>query len=749
MRLNRITLENWSCHEKLEADLTEGLQILGRNGTGKTSILEAIKFLFKKTASGYSNRVRNGARSAYVRLAFTHDSREYVVEKKILLEKPSTALMTCDGVQVADNPTSVYNSLNNILSEDMLERLLYVPQSGLTGILDRLSGREGKVEMDRLFGLDRLERVWTGVGEDLKEQDARVSVLSDQIKKHPEDAEESYRRDIEEFRKGEGELREKLLKNEEYRKNAESNLKKSEESLKGINEAKRRIDSLNTEFNRTSIGLAEAEKEIESAQARLEELRSKGEELAKLESEKKKLDKYPRFRVTLSSIMEINSRLDELSTVEEEKRITELEETLKKKPEAEREYAELEGKYQSLQKSHTEAAVGVKQKVDFIDELDTLGGKAKCPRCGQKLDSFHLTKEKQDTAVMLERMYENLKKIEAEMANIKAVYDDMKASMEEYRKDEAEYGQLRNQLEKAVRERKRLCDERDSNMMTLESMGYSGETIEFVEQKVADSNRMDGAIRELRKEIILKDRISEGKDESVKRKIMHESRRDELRKELGEISYDTGEHERLQNERDILSSEKHRLDSECNTLSADIKRISEQTMEREKKLVDYMELVKEHSDAERMSRKLAQAREIFHRDKGLVKYARESFIGGLNSILTNYFNRFNQNPRYLNVSFTREYDIEFKTSNGTLSLDQISGGEKIQLALALRIALIELMSPVRMLILDEPFGSLDEPHREILGEALTKISETGQLIIVTHVEVESLQLHNKIELEGY
>ena len=60
MRLAKLELTNWSCHSNLEVDLDRGLQIEGRNGTGKSSILEAIRFIFKETARGYSQMLRNG-----------------------------------------------------------------------------------------------------------------------------------------------------------------------------------------------------------------------------------------------------------------------------------------------------------------------------------------------------------------------------------------------------------------------------------------------------------------------------------------------------------------------------------------------------------------------------------------------------------------------------------------------------------------------------------------------------------------
>jgi exonuclease SbcC len=194
---------------------------------------------------------------------------------------------------------------------------------------------------------------------------------------------------------------------------------------------------------------------------------------------------------------------------------------------------------------------------------------------------------------------------------------------------------------------------------------------------------------------------------------------------------------------------KYSLDGKVKTTLKDLESSEKEIKDVEAKKKEYSQLKKSLGEVEKGIRLLKSAREIFHRDRGLARYLREKFVGQLNSQITYYFKKFNQKPQYTEVSFDREYSIKFKTSTGTLGLDQISGGEKIQLALALRIALIDIMSPIRLLILDEPFGSLDEEHRELLGETLNKIAESGQLILVTHVHVDSLQLATRLELGGY
>ena len=68
-----------------------------------------------------------------------------------------------------------------------------------------------------------------------------------------------------------------------------------------------------------------------------------------------------------------------------------------------------------------------------------------------------------------------------------------------------------------------------------------------------------------------------------------------------------------------------------------------------------------------------------------------------------------------------------------------SGGEEDIISLALRIAVGQLMAsksgtPIGMLIMDEPFGSLDDERQRLVMDMLSKLCETRfeQIIVITH-----------------
>jgi DNA repair exonuclease SbcCD ATPase subunit len=195
------------------------------------------------------------------------------------------------------------------------------------------------------------------------------------------------------------------------------------------------------------------------------------------------------------------------------------------------------------------------------------------------------------------------------------------------------------------------------------------------------------------------------------------------------------EEQKLESKKKEIMIRNESLTKEIGRIENSIKRLNE-LKDKEKEIQKKLNLQK-------------SAREFFHRDKGLAKYLRETSLVLLNRHMIRYFSQFNQNPKYLSVTFNKDYEPTVKTVDGDMNAMQLSGGEIGQLALALRLALIDLLSPTRLMILDEPFGSLDTSHRELLADTLNKVSRQGQLIIVTHIPVDNLQLENKLDLGGY
>lgn len=95
MHLKHLSLKNFRSYGELELPLTPGITIfLGRNGEGKTNIVEAIlylAFLSSHRTAGDLPLVKLGEDAAYTRARIQHPDREILVELEINAEKANRA----------------------------------------------------------------------------------------------------------------------------------------------------------------------------------------------------------------------------------------------------------------------------------------------------------------------------------------------------------------------------------------------------------------------------------------------------------------------------------------------------------------------------------------------------------------------------------------------------------------------------------------------------------------------------------
>jgi len=95
VHLSHLSLKNFRSYPELDLPLTPGITIfLGRNGEGKTNIVESIlylAFLSSHRTSGDLPLVKLGESAAYTRAKIQHPDREVLVELEINAEKANRA----------------------------------------------------------------------------------------------------------------------------------------------------------------------------------------------------------------------------------------------------------------------------------------------------------------------------------------------------------------------------------------------------------------------------------------------------------------------------------------------------------------------------------------------------------------------------------------------------------------------------------------------------------------------------------
>jgi len=750
MKLLTLELENWACHNSLNIDLSQGLQIEGRNGTGKSSILEAIRFVFAKSGTGFKHRLKNSADNARVTLTFSRDSTTYKIEKTLSRDKSSTAVMFMNGEQIADNPSSVSQLLDGILREDLLEKLLYVPQGELVGLVDRLSSKHGRQELDFMFGLDRFEKVWKGVGEEIQACKAKLEILEGQRSRYPENAEELYSTRIKNLSDESSALAKKIDELDKKTKSFRERLSALDVGIDSILKIKGRKDFNTERVEHLRMRILKLENDLKNTLEKLDGVEKKKKELEALKETEAGLKKFPRIRELLLELESIRKRMQEFDELDNYKRkLVALRSELMWKTETEKTCSELEAKVLELETNVATNRRVLDERQKSLADLETLSKEPKCPRCGQVLTWQHLWREKNQLKSDIDTVGRAIEQSGAMLKNLKANLNEKKSVLRELERKEIEVEHLVELIQKQTSKQEGLHKTLRDTELRLKHEGYVNEQLIVVEDHAREFSTVQARIHLLSQDIEKERRYFEEKLSLANNLQEIKAEKLRLEEELKTLHYDESKLEELRIGRETAQKEFYlsNSDLEKNKILLENNRKALDETENEKK--EFLNSKRQLDEAKKQLSLLMVARDFFHTDKGIVKYLRERYIHQLGNLLSYYFNSINQNPNYRDVEFDENYGIQIKTNSGVLSIAQLSGGEKAQISIALRIAIIEMLSPVRLLILDEPFGSLDREHRDLLGDSLNKVAENGQVILVTHIPVDSLQLSNKLHLGGY
>jgi exonuclease SbcC len=84
------------------------------------------------------------------------------------------------------------------------------------------------------------------------------------------------------------------------------------------------------------------------------------------------------------------------------------------------------------------------------------------------------------------------------------------------------------------------------------------------------------------------------------------------------------------------------------------------------------------------------------------------------------------------LKWTDDYEITIEHQGYIREFIQLSGGEKMAAALAVRLALLREMSEIRIAFFDEPTANLDDERRNNLAEQMIKIKGFDQLFVISH-----------------
>ncbi|WP_028950594.1 AAA family ATPase [Sulfurihydrogenibium subterraneum] len=406
------------------------------------------------------------------------------------------------------------------------------------------------------------------------------------------------------------------------------------------------------------------------------------------------------------------------------------------------------------------------QKQELINEINKVleEKRVKHKQLSQKQKEIEeeLKKQKEIEQLLnqLKPIYDSIKEVENEIstytAKLKAKQHQIKdLDQLKLQKDEIEkfisahtqdFGYYQKILQENLKEIKtNLIEEKNTILKDIENIGLKVEPVQIkqeisqisqqIQQLKPYKDRYNQLLPKINEEDILKNQLQES--ENTKNQL--EKQLQETKNKLQNLDIKT-----IQEEREKIKTqieEKNKEISEKNQQFGHLqgqKSILEDTLkkaqEQEEKITQISEKVKKYYKVENAIDQIQ-------------KLLKENAIYNLPKITEEIFNRFGFN-QFINLKFSEKYDIVLtanavSSSNVEVNIDALSGGQRVALSIALRLAIAKLLNEkADFLILDEPTIFLDDERKKELVDLFGELKENNfikQLIITTHDE----------ELEGW
>jgi exonuclease SbcC len=671
-----IQLKDFIAHKDTKLEFCKGITIfIGHNGSGKSSIIDAVTFaLFgKHTRKSNRNLVRRGANSAMVQLNFLLNSKEF---------KASRAL--------SGSGSQSFSQFSLVVSSD--------GDGGKTTINKPIIGGERKQfgesmsgEIAKVLGLDYDKlRVAAVV-----QQGELVRIVEAQPKEFKElingligiDRLDSAYDTMREVVAG---FRERLRNELGY---TDEEIQKVEKLIDEKGVELKQSESLLTEFVNEKILLegkiSELEKEIERLEPiiqRTQELQNREKLLIRHVNEKRDL---------LASEV---ARIERI--VRESKSSLQL---LKNREEVQMRLQMIRAEAEDLQSKMEEnegTAGKLRGLLECAGRLQIVDGK--CPVCNNS--SVTKVNEMFDVAhIQLEIKYRAEEKSKLQMTRVDLRKEEQQLS-EQDKKISAAEKFLSNNSITSDNDLIKIENELDNKKKDLSKLPTQITKVNDDPFRLA----IDGVSKTLAEEIIAMRVQIRGFSHQQYTNAKLE--RTKLLQKLQNTSAKIGEYRR------VIKDTEYAIDS--------AKSIIEQLRQAAEfaKILDKIRSV------------------IFNRD-GMVGMSLRSWaLGVISAKASEYASLFNIGISRIELAErTREIAITCYGRHGEIDMDSLSGGEKVAVALALRLGIAYMMGSNKLdfVILDEPTTHLDEERRKALVKIISEAFREGtgplaQLIIITH-----------------
>lgn len=786
MNLLKLHLENFKKYTIYEIEFGEGLiGIIGKNGSGKSTIFEAILFAlygeFKNR--GYKDTIRNVNASVkdavVVELDFEFDSVEY----KVLREFRGKALSANakfykNGELITSGAKEVTNSIIKLtrMSKDAFLHTLFASQKELTS-LSNAKPEDRKKMIRKLLGLEKIDFVENELVLKSRELKREISAYADVLLSDEEvktknkqiKEQQKYKKELDtQIHKTSKEIQKIKKEEDTLKKELEGFVKNKESKQKALNE----IELLQNNIKTNTQNQEKLTNEINELELKAKELKT----LATVKSEYEALHVKLKSQEELKNMhlkkdglekeqtqLRVQYRKYENDIKELEKECSQIELYRAKDKEIKNALAlhvkEIKEK-QNIQKQ-INAEISAENRVvedtnKKINKIKSLGRESNCPTCTRAL-----LEEYDNVINSLELIVKNtqLEKIDKAKVKLVSVEMELKKSEDAKSKSEKELFEISKVINLIESKQKDLEKSKEYLAKVSEQGKINKDALKELEnyaydEKEHQSIQNDLEVLKIKYEQVLRLEEQLKREESLSKELLHvKSNLEALHVKLQDkqtaaknINYDeslhvkkTKEFDEVQKEKEDKSNKLHEIQIQITKSEGEIKTIQNALDNNARQIKKVQSKKDDLNDYEKIKLNLAEFKTLLN---SKVAPRISAIASDMFSIITK--------GKYQHIEVSNDFDFFIYDEGKRFPIERYSGGEIDLANLVLRIAISKTLgelsgsSSIGFLAFDEVFGSQDESRRMEILEAFHTIKEQYRQIFLISHEMEIKEMFERV-----
>ncbi len=207
-----------------------------------------------------------------------------------------------------------------------------------------------------------------------------------------------------------------------------------------------------------------------------------------------------------------------------------------------------------------------------------------------------------------------------------------------------------------------------------------------------------------------------------------------------------------QQELDDLKGAIEQLKGELAALAQKMQHHQEYINELEQKIAQAEALLTELEAAQQEYRTLEDLYAMVEQFRKLIKeaapYVLKALLGDISAEANRIFGEV-MGDRSAQLSWQNDYEIILRRQGVNRTFAQLSGGEQMSAALAVRLALLKKLSTLNLAFFDEPTQNMDELRRMNLAEQIRRVRGFDQLIVISHDDTFEQGLDSLVRLHKH